>query len=102
MPIDQLEKLWAEHQDAPFPAQCRGEDCDGIDLVMLDADIAGCISTFLARKGSLDQTRLAVLGLCYRDVCFVLPRLDADAATHYRRLELMARLALEHVLRFGG
>ncbi len=97
MPSDRLNNLWFEHQKAAFPSECCGEECDGIDLVMLDADIAGCVTTFLKRKHTLDPCRLAVLGICYRDACYVASRLDPDAANYYQRLELLAKLVLEHV-----
>ncbi|WP_205008525.1 hypothetical protein [Streptomyces sp. Cmuel-A718b] len=46
---DELEAavshLWREHQQAPFPAGLRGAERADIDLVLLDADIAGCVST---------------------------------------------------------
>jgi hypothetical protein len=93
-----LENLWVEHMQATLPAECRGSEFGGIDLVMLDSVVAGCVSTFLARNGSLDPGRVAILGICYRDLCHVLPCLGSDAAAYCRRLEAMAKFILEAVV----
>ena len=91
-----IEKLWEEHESAPFPQSCRGRDVNDIELTMLDADIAGCVDTFVTgRKLNLFQT--AVLGLCYRDVGYVIPALDEEAKTYYARLERLAELVLRAV-----
>lgn len=36
-----VDELWREHLAAPLPKGFRGKDVDGLDFVMLDADIAG-------------------------------------------------------------
>lgn len=92
-----IEELWQEHLRAPFPAGCRGRDIEGIDFVMLDADVAGCVSTFLTRQGSLDLWRTATLGMCYRDATYVLPRMPAEARPYFERLERLASLVLNAV-----
>ena len=93
-----IEDLWMEHLKARFPAHLRGKDLNGIDFVMLDADIAGCVSTFLER-GILDSKRLAVLGLCYRNVRFVLPVLNEEGSAYYWRLERLSELVLKKIAR---
>jgi hypothetical protein len=91
-----IEDMWKEHREAVFPSVCRGRDVDGIDLVMLDADIAGCVSTYLQRR-QLELLRTAVLGVCYRNVTYVLERMPIDGRFHFQRLERLARLVLDAV-----
>src|SRR5688572_11769917 len=91
-----IENIWKEHQQARFPSACRGGDIEGIDFVMLDADIAGCVSTFIKRR-TLDQWRTAVLGVCYRNVTYVLPQMPLEGRLYFRRLERLARLVLDAV-----
>lgn len=38
-----IKELWTEHNAALFPEGFRAKDVSGIDFVMLDADVAGCI-----------------------------------------------------------
>ena len=91
-----IEELWKEHESAAFPASCRGVDVRGIDLVVLDADVAGCVDTFVSgHKLNLFQT--AMLGLCYRDLADVLPALDGEAKSYYERLDRLAALVLRAV-----
>ncbi|MDT9690514.1 hypothetical protein Q5762_19645 [Streptomyces sp. P9(2023)] len=90
---DLLARLWAEHLRAPFPPQLRGRDIEGADFVLLDADIAGCVSAAL--DGSLDARRRAILLRCRAAVEKVLPALDDEngAVAYYARLRHMAELA---------
>jgi hypothetical protein len=73
-------------------------DVNGIDFVMLDADIAGCVSVFL-RRGTLDVWRTAVLGLCYRNCEYVIPILNEAGAEYFWRLGRLAELVLKAVLK---
>ncbi len=90
-----IRALWAEHQAAEFPHELAGEEVEGTDLVLLDADIAGCVDTFLADGAPLDPQRLAILGLCYRDASRAVLTLSSPARDHYARLEALARQVLE-------
>jgi len=89
-----IEELWQQHLDAPFPANCRCKKVAGWDLIMLDADSAGCISTFIDRGGKLDMRRLAGLGLCYHRLALVSAELTNEARDYFRRLETLAELVL--------
>lgn len=40
---DLLLRLWEEHRYAKFPAHLRDRVVDGVDIVPLDTDIAGCV-----------------------------------------------------------
>ena len=92
------EELWQEHLAAPFPKGFRGKDVDGIDFVMLDANIAGCISTFLER-GTLNLYQAAMLGLSYRDVSYGVPILNEAGAAYFWRLEPLAEVVLKAIAR---
>jgi hypothetical protein len=91
-----IEDIWQEHREATFPSVCRGHDVDGIDFVILDADIAGCVSSYLRRR-ELDLWRTAVLGVCYRNVSYVLGRMPVEGRDHFERLERLARMVLDAV-----
>jgi hypothetical protein len=91
-----IEQLWHEHQAAPLPAASRSREVAGHDLIALDYTTAGCISTFLGR-GTLDTWRLAVLGLCYYGLGLIVSQLEGEERTYFRRLEIMAGLALKAI-----
>ena len=90
-----IEQLWKEHMSTAFPQGCRGKDVNGVDLVMLDADVAGCVVTFLSR-GNLNLFQTAIIGLCYRNLTYSIPMLSEDGKA-YCRLELLAELVLKAV-----
>ena len=91
-----IEQLWREHKLAAFPQDYRGKDLNGVDLVMLDADVAGCVDTFLSR-GNLNLFQTAVLGLCYRNLTYLIPMLSEEGKAYYCRLERLAELVLKAV-----
>ena len=57
-----ISDLWEEHKSAQFPKGFAGKDISGIDFVMVDSDVAGCVTTFLGR-GNLNLYQTAMLGL---------------------------------------
>ncbi|MGW4519441.1 hypothetical protein ACWEO4_48220 [Streptomyces sp. NPDC004393] len=90
---EDVARLWQEHQDADFPAGLRGAELDGIDLVMLDADIAGCVTTWRSNGGFLDAERLRILRDCITELDNVLPLLmDAEELRYYKRLHRLATI----------
>jgi hypothetical protein len=95
--LPQIEELWRQRREARFPPDCRCEAVAGIDLIHLDADTAGCVSTFLANGGRLDTWRLAILGLCYRHLAVVAAGLTGEAHEYFARLEKLAGLVLRAI-----
>jgi hypothetical protein len=92
-----IDDLWRDHVADDFPPECRGAEIDGVDLVLLDSFIAGCVDTFLANDRDLDQRRTAVLRLSLRDAALAVRTLDGAASLYYARLELLAALVLAAV-----
>lgn len=87
-------RLWNEHQQAEFPHRLREQEVAGVDMVMLDADVAGCIGTW-ASVGQLDQPHREGLEQCLTDLNRVLPLLnDQSEKAYYERLRELATLAL--------
>jgi hypothetical protein len=93
-----ISDLWQEHLDSPFPKGFRGKSLNGIDFVMLDANIAGCVQTFV-KRGKLNMYQLAMLGLCYHDALFVIPTLNDEGSAYFSRLERLAELVLREIAR---
>jgi hypothetical protein len=88
--------LWQQHELAAFPPGCRGADVDGVHLVLVDADVAGCVLTFL-ESGTLDAQRHEILQRCAADIERILPQLDQQATVHFQRLGALAALVLERL-----
>jgi hypothetical protein len=84
---------------------CEGEK-SGIDLALLDADIAGCVSTFLHNHGKLDDQRRAILRQCRAEIDPVVAALDGEARAYYARLLRAAgragRCGAEHLAASGN
>jgi hypothetical protein len=97
--IQEIQALWREHMEAPFPEETAGDEIDGIDLVLADSTTAGCVDTFLRYPGHLDLWRTAILGLCHRDLHVLASRCPRpDQRAYFRRLERLAELVLKAVI----
>ncbi len=81
-----------------FPRGYGGEAIEGIDLVLIDSDVAGCVTTFIKNDGQLDLWRTAMLGLCYRDSTIVTSRLSGEAKEYFSRLETLSILVLKDII----
>lgn len=87
-----LRLLWAAHLAEPFPSEVGKSDDAGADLVTLDADIAGVISTVLGSRRPPDGAQQQTLRACVEE----LDRLEVVevAQPYFTRLRELAILAL--------
>jgi hypothetical protein len=95
------DRLWEEHLKAGFPDASRGREVSGIDLVMLDADAAGCLQTFFAKGTALSIGHAAMLGRCYHDLAIVRGQLHGEEHRYFQRLERVAGEVLAQLSAVG-
>lgn len=87
-----LARLWEDHLKALFPDGFRGVDFDGVDLVLLDADVAGLVQREL--KDGLDGSGIAYLRGCIADLDKIVPLINEEyCATYFENLRRMAQAA---------
>ncbi len=91
-------ELWNIHLESGFPRGYGGETIEGIDLVLLDSYIAGCVTTFIENNGLLDLWRTAILGICCRDSIIVAIHLSGEAKEYFSRLETLSNLVLKDII----
>lgn len=80
---DEVRRLRQEHVDQPFPPRLRGEVIEGVDMVMVDADIAGCVQVWLGSSSNLDSAWIGILRTCRDEVERVLPSLTEPVERQY-------------------
>jgi hypothetical protein len=89
--------LWKENCSEPVPSRLVGKRIQGVEVTSLDTYVAGCIQTFIDRKGKLDLWRTAILGRCYRDVSVVAFALKGREKAYYKRLMILTGLVLQMI-----
>ena len=99
MTMEELKKLYKEKSKMRFPSGYSGEEIKGIDLILLDSTTEGCISTFIGNEGKLDPWRMAILGMCYRDLVVVIENLDGYAKEFFEKLEKMTEIVLKNFIK---
>ncbi|WP_243869567.1 hypothetical protein [Streptomyces liangshanensis] len=96
-PEGRLALLWEEHRRAPYPDSFRGVDVAGVDLTLLDSDVAGLVRRELS--GGLDDSGVAILWACIADLDRVVASINSEyCGSYFARLRTMARLATAHHL----
>ena len=93
--VSKIEIMWNEWKAVPFPSDYVGEDVEDICLVSLDTYTAGCIDTFVSRKGSLDAERISILKKCEEDLKIVAAKLEGDAKFYFEQLLQMTQKILK-------
>lgn len=89
---DGLARLREDHLRALFPEGFRGVDLDGVDLVLLDADVVGLVRREL--KGGLDGSGIAFLWGCIADLDKIVPLINEEyCASYFANLRTMAQVA---------
>jgi hypothetical protein len=80
-----------------FPRIILARMSRGICVTSLDTYAAGCIHTFISRKGHLDDWRVSVLEKCRMELETVVPNLDGEARTYFKNLLLISERVLQLV-----
>ena len=63
---------------------------------MIDADVAGCMSTWLESSSGLDPARLDILRVCRDELQRVIPHLgDLSERNYYAALHTLAHAVLD-------
>ncbi|CAH9418884.1 hypothetical protein SGL43_05936 [Streptomyces globisporus] len=92
-PEAMVARLLQELLGLRWPARLNSAERAGVDLVMLDSDIAGCVTSWLSHGGSLDAWRLGILDRKLSELERVLPELgEADQPRRWRLWHEMALL----------
>ncbi|MFZ3495037.1 hypothetical protein ACODT5_17750 [Streptomyces sp. 5.8] len=87
-----LARLAEEHRRAPYPDSFRGVDIEGVELILLDSDVAGLVHCEL--NGGLDDNGIVILWRCIADLDKVEPLINSEyCASYFRKLRTLARLA---------
>ena len=89
-----IERLWAEHLARTFPSDLRGVEVGGVEVVVLDSNIAGYVSTWLL-SGRLNGEAHPILAQCM-DEAFRVARLlvDSTDAAYFEGLGNLAHAVL--------
>lgn len=97
---DAVRALAAAHRARPFP-DCRGEDIEGVELVLVDADLYGCVSHFLGEEWRTDEFQTGVLRAVTADLDRIQGKLPEAWAQYFAEAHDLAHRTLELVMQSG-
>ena len=93
--MEEIKELWKEFQSNPFPRDLAGIEIDGVCLVSIDTFAAGCISTFIENRGTLDNHRQAVLRECMSDLDKVKDKIVGEGKESFLLLQKLGTKILD-------
>jgi len=95
--MNEINKLWKEFQNIPFPKDLAGEEIDGVDLMSIDTFAASCISTYIENRGKLDNHRHAVLRECMSDLDKVINKIREEGEESFSLLYKLGTMILDEL-----
>jgi hypothetical protein len=95
--VAEIESMWDAWRTRSFPSEYAGKDVAGICVTSTDSFAAGCIDTFISRKGKLDEKRISVLKTCKDDLETIVNSLDGEARIYFNDLLVLSTRVLQLV-----
>jgi hypothetical protein len=93
----EILNLWQQYSSAAFPQGYGHKEIDGIDLPLLDAEIASCIHMYVYNGAELEARRVKILRERLIDLNTVVLVLDGEELQYFNRLRELANLVLQEV-----
>ncbi|HEX8465633.1 MAG TPA: hypothetical protein VF627_13530, partial [Abditibacterium sp.] len=81
--MEEIERLWAEHEALPFPkGHIKNDESSDIfiDFASCDTYASGCIDNFITWNGRLDAERITTLENCVTKLKILIEYFDEDDA----------------------
>lgn len=97
---DWLVERWRHFKQRPFPRGWGGVEVAGICLVMLDADMAGLVTSYVERRRRFRPGGIDYLRRLQGDLRCVLPSLTGEAADYFAEWDGLVATTL-HLLEDG-
>ena len=89
--LEDIKRRWEEHERGPFPPNTRGKKVSGIDLTLLESEIARFIMTTLSLNAPLSARSKGMFQQHRETLDKVLPQLDGAARRYFERLHAIAK-----------
>ena len=92
---DEIVELWQQHSSSAFPKGYGGNEINGIDLPLLEAEITSCIRMYMHNSAQLDAQRIKTLRERLIDLNTVVLLMDNQELVYFDRLRKLANLVLQ-------
>jgi len=90
--LEELIRRWDVHRDASFPPSIAGVNIDGVELVLIDAEIAMLIQSCL-RHGKLSKGGAKELNRLMDELRSVMSRMPESAKPYFNEIVELGELA---------
>ena len=98
----ELMDLWQQHSSAAFPQGYGNKTIKGIDLPLLDAEMAGIVRLYILNEGKIGRQQVNNLRNRLIDLNAIILLMDQDELIYFERLRNMANLVLQEAEKILG
>lgn len=97
--MEEIKKLYKEVYSLPLPMSPGAMDfeIDGHAPQLIDADIVGCVQTFIANKGKLDQKRIEILKTLVSAINSGIDEVPEEAKEYFLKHKELGELVLKEL-----
>lgn len=93
----EIARLWQQHATAVFPDGYAGRQINGLDLPLLEAEIAGLIRIYMHTGMKLDTRQVKNLRERLIDLNTIILLMEHEELTYFDRLRTLANLVLQEI-----
>jgi hypothetical protein len=92
--INAAKQLWRKHLEAPFPTRCYDEVVLGVDLVQIDAFVAGCAMSVIEEGRAMEPGHAEIMDQCRAGLATALRSLEGEEKEYFTRVDQLAEFVL--------
>ena len=89
-----VKQLWRKHLEAPFPTRCYDEVVLGVDLVRIDALVAGCAMSVIEEGRTIEPGHAEIMEQCRAGLATALRSLEGEEKDYFTRVDQLAEFVL--------
>ena len=89
-----VKQLWRKHLEAPFPTRCYDEVVLGVDLVRIDALVAGCAMSVIEEGRTIEPGHAGIMAQCRVSLAATLRSLEGEEKEYFTRVDQLAAFVL--------
>lgn len=88
------KQLWRKHLESPFPTRCYEEVVLGVDLVQIDAFVAGCAMSVIEEGRTIEPGHVEIMNQCREGLATTLRSLEGEEKEYFMRVDQLAEVAI--------
>lgn len=95
--MDEIKGAWEEFIKISFPEKLAFEERENINFADIDSAAAGCISTYLENRNSIENKCVSILNECASEINKVKLYFDGEEKEYIEKLYALILMVLKRI-----